>query len=103
MISVEINLDPFGDVESRLPLALIAIWNDGTGDIEFGNYKWAVSHQFDSAFGQRAAKKSGIDEPGPHDLTGGGPWVWKKGELTGFKRQAGAAALLGRVLRAARL
>ena len=103
MITVDVSLDPFGSVEDRETLARIVIWNDDTGDPTTGNYKWAVSHQFDSFFGAKAADKSGLDEPGPHDLLDNGPWVWKRGRVEGFRRQRGAVALLAAVLKAARL
>lgn len=103
MISVEVDLIPWGLVESRERLVTIAIWNDASGDKTTGNYVWAISHQHDSTYGKDAAKQTGIEHPEAMDITKPGPWVWKSGRVKGFARHRGAAALLAAVMKAAHL
>jgi hypothetical protein len=44
MIQVLIELHPHGDATKARPLGLMLITNDGTGDAEYGNYRYTLSH-----------------------------------------------------------
>ena len=101
MLSVDVHLDPLGDVSHRQTLVRVAIWNTGEGTLLSGDYRFAVSHQFDSTYGQRAASITGISEPTAHELIEHRAWQWKTGSVVGFKRQRGAAVLLSKVLQKA--
>lgn len=91
MIDVIINLDAFGLGERIKPLCRIVIFNDATGDSTTGNYKVLVSHQ---------AGYKGHEIPSAHSLCRAPETAWKRGEVKNFKRELGAAHLLGRALQA---
>lgn len=93
MISVEINLQPHGDVSREKTLARIIIWNDLSGSTTFGNYKYVVSHQ-DGYAGQLPDVRALVDDP---------QLGWKRGAIRNFNRRSGAVKLVAEVLRAARL
>ena len=44
MIVVTIALWPKGDEKKERGLGVLVITNDGTGDAEFGNYRYTLSH-----------------------------------------------------------
>lgn len=103
MLEATIDMLPHGDVSRRRGQVVVAIWNDVTGDSSSGNYRFVVSHQFDSVFGMRAAEATGITAPTSRELMDNPAWVWRRGQVKGFRRQRGAAALLAVVLRQAGL
>lgn len=103
MIDVTVSLVPGGVEALAEGIARVVIYNDDTGDSERGNYRWAISHQFNSGFGARAAARTGIEHPTAHDLLEHGAWCWKQGTVVGFKRQRGVVALLAAVMKAAGL
>lgn len=61
MIRITVELIPFG-IGKISKSATAYIWNDGTGDMSTGNYKYALS-----TFGKKQR-------------------IWKHGEIKGFKR-----------------
>lgn len=42
MLVVRVEIWPFGNADARREIGRTYIWNDGTGDIERGNYNVAV-------------------------------------------------------------
>lgn len=105
MVAVTIDLWPFGYAQESKSLVTIAIWNDGSGDREKGNYKYRISHQLGTFYAVTAAEKTKIENPTALDLCDdvNEPWVWKSGRIENFKRQKGAACLLAAVLKDAKL
>lgn len=96
MLVCKIELWPYGKEEHKKLLAVIPIWNVG-GNLEIGDYQWAVSHQEGSRF---AVNAPSAQDPvalarNPVGL------AWKHGRVEGFKRGLGAVQLLARVLREA--
>lgn len=79
MIVVKIELWPLGNQAKARTLGVVNIANDGTGDLEKGNYKVALSH---------AGKYFGK------------PGAYKSGEVKGFKRALSPYHLLLRALQA---
>jgi len=71
MIEVKINLVPFGMREGERQIGYIKLCNDGTGNTEFGNYRYEIS-----------------DDSG----------VVISGSLRGFKRERNIFHLLKEVL-----
>lgn len=47
MIEVKINLIPFGMRERERQIGFVKIWNDGTGTLEVGNYKYEIHDDHD--------------------------------------------------------
>ena len=78
MIVVTFTMDVHGKGESRHPLGVICIANDGKGTAEYGDYDYAISHT-----GNYIKRKD----------------VYKKGKVRNFKRSLGVYKLLGRVLK----
>jgi hypothetical protein len=72
MIEVKIDLVPFGDYEHVRQIGYIKIWNDGTGDVETGNYKYEICDDFYN--------------------------IIKSGEYKNFKRAKGVYILLKEIL-----
>ena len=105
MIAVQIDMDVHGKSENIFGLCSIAIWNIGLNSDGTGNYKYAISHQFNSVYGEKAAEKTGIKSPTAKQLVLDeyGPWVWKQGILKNFKRSDGVAKLLSKCLKDAKL
>lgn len=103
MISVDLNMDQYGLGKNVYGLARIVIWNEGTGSAGYGNYCFAVSHQFNSPMGEEAKARTKIKEPTAMQLVNGGPWVWKSGSIKNYPRRLGAVRLLGRCLTQAKL
>ena len=50
MLNTTIEIWPFGSIEDANQIAHIAIWNEGTGDREFGNYGYAITVEADHRF-----------------------------------------------------
>lgn len=44
MLIVKIELWPFGVEEKKRQIGELRIWNDGTGDVDYGNYKAEAKH-----------------------------------------------------------
>jgi hypothetical protein len=63
MLRITVELLPKGHEEGKRCLGTMDIWNDATGDLETGNYKFRI-------FQWGTPKR-----------------VWKSGELKGFPRQ----------------
>lgn len=78
MIRVTVELDVHGKGKVKRMLAVMVIANDGTGDEEYGNYTYALSHS-----GKYFYKKS----------------VWKSGRITRFKRSKSPYTLIARCLK----
>jgi hypothetical protein len=76
MIRVTVELVPFGFEENKRHLGTAEIWNDATGTLDVGNYKYRLSKW------------------GRPDVN------WKEGKVKGFPRKSrGAWDLLYLVLR----
>jgi hypothetical protein len=105
VIAITIDLWPFGYSQDSECLSVIAIWNDGSGNRQFGNYKYRISHQFGTTLAQEAIKKTKIEKPTALQLSDdlNEPWVWKSGRIEKFERKQGAASLLAIVLKDAKL
>jgi hypothetical protein len=99
MLNTTIELWPHGDVGSKRALAYVAIWNDGSGDDEFGNYGYAITTEHDPRWG----------------APGGVPWppewvdmirryefaddtIDRQGTIKRFRRRDGSVKLLAVVL-----
>lgn len=46
MIEVKINLVPFGNYKYEKQIGYIKIWNDGTGDVNVGNYGYEILNDY---------------------------------------------------------
>lgn len=88
MIVVNIDLWPFGSKPKRKPLSKILIYNDGTGNVDEGNYKYFITHP---------------DLIPPEDPKEIETISVKKGSIKRFKRLRGHQALVAAVIRDAKL
>ncbi len=72
MLEVKINLVPFGDYSNEKQIGYIKIWNDGTGNVNIGNYRYEI-----------------IEEGGE---------IINSGQYKGFYRSKGVFLLLNEIL-----
>lgn len=99
MIDVTVSLVPASGA-ARTGLVRVLIWNEGQITLDgCSDYQVLVSHQIGSVHGDRAAATSGVEAPSmPEMVRDGSPWVWRRGRVRGFRRDLGAARLLGAAL-----
>lgn len=79
MLVIKVELWPHGDESLKEDFGTIKIINDGTGDVQTGNYTVEASHT-----GTYRSRKG----------------IWKRGAVKGFSRRLSPYRLICRALRA---
>ena len=99
MLNTTIEIWPLGALQHAEQIAHIAIWNDGTGNHQLGNYGYAITVEADSRFFNQATLPTELEL---RDMARAGAFdddrIRATGHIHEHPRADGSTVLLGKVL-----